>query len=291
MLSLPASQTPSATVDSDGSGSLNGARMNPRRRFGLFRPAVFVLLAGFTTAAWAMVIRHDVPDAAYLGRESEFPAVFSLYRTKAGHNDCIATLINAQFAVTASHCAKSKALVAAIGPGGKGFEVSIAGLPSRIASVLHHPGSGSGRAPDIALLRLEAPIAHVAPVPLYRGSQEVGQIIVMPGWGGTGNGQNGLGTEDGLFRVVENRVDRAENLLLSWRFDDPATGLALTLEGISGPGDSGGPALISTPDGWRIAGVSSAQDTLGRAEGLYGVEEYFVRISALAPWIDSHVAF
>ncbi len=263
--------------------------MIPRRSFRLFRLAVLVLLTVLATAAPAMVIRHDVPDAAYLARESEFPAVFALYRTKAGHNECIATLISARFAVTASHCARSKALLAATGPGGKGFQVSIAGLPARISSVIHHPGNGAGRPPDIALLHLAAPIAHVAPVHLYRGSREVGQVIVMPGWGGTGTGQGGLGSEDGLFRVAENRVDRAQDLLLSWRFDDPAERVALTLEGISGPGDSGGPALISTPDGWRIAGVSSAQDTMGGAEGLYGVEEYFVRISALAPWIDSHV--
>lgn len=64
--------------------------MNPRRSFRLFRLAVLVLLTVLATAAPAMVIRHDVPDAAYLARESEFPAVFALYRTKAGHNECIA---------------------------------------------------------------------------------------------------------------------------------------------------------------------------------------------------------
>lgn len=263
--------------------------MKFRRRF---RPSVFaasILLAGAATAASAIVVRHDVPDAAYLAGQSDHPALFGLYRTKAGHNDCIATLISAKFAITAAHCAKEKPLLAATGPGGEGFQVSVAGLPARIDMVIHHPGSDSGRAPDIALLRFDALVTHVAPVPLYRGSDEVGQVIVMPGWGGTGTGATGLGVEDGLFRVAENRVDRAENQRLYWRFDDPANGLALTLEGISGPGDSGGPALLLTPDGWRIAGVSSGQDTMGGPEGLYGVEEAFVRISEFVQWIDANL--
>lgn len=255
----------------------------------LLPAASCVLLASLATAASAIVIRHDVPDAAYLARESDFPAVFSLYRTKAGHNECIATLVSARFAVTAAHCARETSLLAAASPGGTGYEVKVAGLPARIDRVIHHPGDGGGRPPDIALLRLIGPVTHVAPLPLYRGTQEVGQVIVMPGWGGTGNGQGGLGTEDGLFRVAENRVDRAEDRRLVWRFDNPAQGTALTLEGISGPGDSGGPALLRTPEGWQVAGVSSSQDTMDGAEGLYGVEEYFVRISEFTPWIDAEI--
>ncbi|MFP7721772.1 S1 family peptidase [Lysobacter sp. A3-1-A15] len=255
----------------------------------LLRAASFVLLASVATAASAIVVRHDVPDAAYLARESDFPAVFSLYRTKAGHNECIATLINARFAVTAAHCAREKSLLAATGPDSPGYEVKVAGISARIDRVIPHPGEGVGRPPDLALLRLAEPVVHVAPLPLYRGTQEVGQVIVLPGWGGTGNGESGLGSEDGLFRVAENRVDRAEGRRLVWRFDTPGQGPALTLEGISGPGDSGGPALLRTPEGWQVAGVSSSQDTMDGPEGLYGVEEYFVRISTFAQWIDAQV--
>lgn len=258
----------------------------------LLPAASFVLLASIATGASAIVIRHDVPDAAYLARESEFPAVFSLYRTKAGHNECMATLISAKFAITAAHCAREKSLLAGAAPGGTGYEVTIAGLPSRIDRVIHHPGDGGdggNRPPDLALLRLVEPVTHVEALPLYRGASEVGQVIVMPGWGGTGTGESGLGTEDGLFRVAENRVDRAEDRKLAWRFDNPAEGKALTLEGISGPGDSGGPALIRAPGGWHVAGVSSAQDSMGGAEGLYGVDEYFVRVSDFAQWIDAQV--
>lgn len=253
----------------------------------------FLFVAGaffVPSVAPGIIIRHDIPDAAYLAKESDFPALFAIYRTRAGHKECVATLIGARWAVTAAHCAKEKRLVEAAAPGGGGYSVEVAGRPASIDKVLHHPGTGTGRAPDIALLRFASPVTHVRPIPLYRGRDEQGRVILMPGWGGTGNGKSGLGTEDGLFRVAENRVDRAAEGRLWWKFDAPGlNSRALTLEGISGPGDSGGPALIKTPGGWAIAGVSSAQDTMGGAEGLYGVEEVFVRVSEFTHWIEGHL--
>lgn len=241
--------------------------------------------------ASAIVIRHDIPDAAYLARESDFPALFGLYRTKAGHKECIATVISARWAATAAHCAREKRLLEAAVSGGKGFSVEIAGRAALIDKVIHHPGTGTGRAPDIALLRFASPISHVAPIPLYRGRDEQGQVVAMPGWGGTGNGATALGVEDGLFRVAENIVDGADDGRIWWKFDAPGPqSKALTLEGISGPGDSGGPALVKTPQGWALAGISSAQDTMGGPEGLYGVEEFFVRVSEFTGWIDRHIA-
>jgi hypothetical protein len=251
-----------------------------------------LLVAGailVSSAAPGIVIRHDIADAAYLVKESDFPALFGIYRTKAGHKECIATVISARWAVTAAHCAREKRLLEAVVPNGKGFAVEVAGRTASIDKVITHPGTDAGRAPDIALLRFASPITHVAPIPIYKGRDEAGRVILMPGWGGTGNGKTGLGVEDGLFRAAENTVDRAEEGRLSWKFDAPGPrSKALTLEGISGPGDSGGPALIKTPHGWALAGVSSAQDTMGGPEGLYGVEEVFVRVSEFTEWIERH---
>lgn len=239
------------------------------------------------TAADAIVIRHDVAGAAYLARESEFPALFGLYRTKSGHKECVATVIAPRWALTAAHCARDKALIAAVAAGGAGYSVIIGGQARRIDRVIAHPATGNVRPPDVALLRLSSPVTHVAPVPLYRRGDELGRIVLMPGWGGTGNGKTGLGVEDGLFRAAENAVDRVEVGKIWWRFDAPGPASpALALEGISGPGDSGGPALILDGTGWAIAGISSGQDTKDGPEGLYGVEEVFVRASRVAAWVD-----
>jgi len=249
-------------------------------------------VAAVSAAAHAIVIRHDIPEAAYFARESDYPAVFGLYRDPAGHRSCIATLISPQWAVTAAHCAQEEGLLEAAKPTGRGYRARIAGRTFLIDQVVHHPGPGvdGGPVPDIALLHLRTAVTHVAPIPLFSGSEEVGRVIVLPGWGASGNGQSGLTPKDGLFRVAENLVERAEGGRLFWKFDAPGpNSKALTLEGISGPGDSGGPALINTPSGLAIAGVSSSQDTMGGPEGLYGVEEKFVRVSDLAEWINAHV--
>lgn len=244
---------------------------------------------GLAGDASAIVVRHDHGPEAYQADATRFPALFSLYRTKQGHRDCIATLIAPRWGVTAAHCTEDAAFLEAVEGDGHRFEIG--GGPALVVAVVRHPGTDGG-AVDLALLRLAEPVASVAPIPLYRTSDELGRTVLLPGWGGTGDGLRGLVPEDGLFRVAENRVDAARDGWLVWQFDDPrsGTGRALAWEGISGPGDSGGPALLMTPRGLAVAGVGSAQRTYGRPEGLYGADEYFVRISDFVPWIEATIA-
>ena len=252
-------------------------------------PLALAIFAGLMlpTSVAAIVKRHDISDAAYLALESEFPALFTLYKTEAGHGDCIATLVAPQWAITAAHCTRDKKFIEALAKEDGGHPVSIDGHVTSITHVVRYPGSETFEAPDIAMLKLRAPITHVRPMPLYRETDEQGRRVLIPGWGGTGDGKMGLGQEDGFFRVAENIVDSADGPILWWIFDQPQpSGKAITLEGISGPGDSGGPALISTPDGLAVAGISAGQDSLEGPEGLYGVMELFIRISSLIPWIE-----
>jgi secreted trypsin-like serine protease len=62
--------------------------------------------------------------------------------------------------------------------------------------------------------------------------------------------------------------------------NDPSSALALDLEGVGGPGDSGGPAYIKTDEGLFVAGVSSY------GEWLYGDFDHYARVSTHADWIE-----
>jgi hypothetical protein len=236
----------------------------------------------------AIVRRHDVADAMFRQDDSRFPFLFALYKTRAGYRDCIATLIQPQWAITAAHCTKDQPFLDALAAPGGRYTVVIGGHDAFIDRVDRHPGS-DGQEVDLALLHFAQPIAAVTPVSVYRGRDEVGRVVLLPGWGGAGDGIAGLSKPDGQFRVGENRVDAAANGRLVWVFDDPRsfTNRALPLEAVSGPGDSGGPALIMSPSGWATVGVSRAQRTFGRPEGIYGAEEVYVRLSDYLDWIDA----
>lgn len=248
----------------------------------------FLIAATLLAApAEAIVIRHDVDDRAYRGDAADYPFLFALYRTRTGVPDCVATLVAPQWAVTAAHCTEDEALVQAL-QRGTGHPVEIGGRTFSVDRVERAPSPEGGRRVDLALVHLSRPVEHVRPISIYRAGDEVGRVVLLPGWGDRGNGQIGVQESDGALRIAENRVDAARDGLLVWEFDNPASavGRALALEGISGPGDSGGPALIMTPGGWQTAGVSSGQRTFGRPEGLYGAEEFYVRLSEFAAWID-----
>ena len=130
-------------------------------------------------------------------------------------------------------------------------------------------------------------VAVLARAPGFAASSAT---ILVAGRGLPGDGLQGPAARDGKLRAATNRVDRVLEKWLVFRFDPPAE--ALDDEGISGPGDSGGPALIDRGKARRaVVGVSSAQDDHGTGkEGRYGVDEYYVRAAAYRDWITSTIA-
>jgi secreted trypsin-like serine protease len=235
------------------------------------------------TAALAIVIRDAVADAEYHSNSADYPSVFGLLRTRRGCWDCPATLIAPHWAITAAHCTEAPRIAEAMSAGA-GYAVEIGGVANRIDRITRHPNAPNV---DIALLHLQSASA-IPPSSLYAASDEVGKHVVLLGWGDTGSGAVGVVGPDGQMRRAENVIDQADDANLSWLFDAPPD--ALPLEGISGPGDSGGPALIQTAHGLALAGISSGQDSMGHGRGHYGVREYYARISTARAWIEANIS-
>lgn len=268
---------------------------------------LLLALFAISFSASAVVIRSDVEDARYQIPASAFPALADM--PGEGHG----VLIAPQWVVTAAHAAPMQGMEA---------NVTIGGVARRVERVILHPdytklpdaivkkalesGNASeihaflATSDDIALIRLAVPVADVAPVPLYRGSGEVGRTVWILGKGATGNGIEGQplhGSHRTTLRRASNAITGAGDRYLWYRFDPPA--VALPFEGMLGSGDSGGPVLIEDNGTTQLAGLASwirgapgqgADPERALVGGLYGQVVYNVRISRYIGWIEGVIA-
>ena len=138
---------------------------------------------------------------------------------------------------------------------------------------------------DIALLQLKSQASGVTPVALYEGSDEVGQVVTFVGRGDIGTGLTGSKPTDGKKRGATNTITSVDDDWIFFNFDrgDDAT----DLEGVSGPGDSGGPALVTRDGKTYTLGVSVFSNG---TPGHYGVQEIYTRVSTHRDGIESVIS-
>lgn len=266
-----------------------------------------------SSAVGAVVTRSDVDEAKYRAPASAFPALVDM--PGEGHG----VLIEPQWVVTAAHAAPMQMQ-------GMEDDVSINGVARKVKRVITHPGykkvpdqliqevlaTGDltklhaflDSSDDIALIELASPVTDVTPVPLYRGSKEVGMTAELVGKGATGNGIKGQdphGPHRTVLRRAFNVIVGDDARYVWYRFDEPPS--ALPLEGITGSGDSGGPLFIGDGSSRQLVGLASWSKyppdhpflktwTPDRplVEGLYGEIVHAVRVSSYIPWIEGVIS-
>ena len=264
-----------------------------------------------------MIVRHDIDPQRYLIDPAQFPAVVAVASEQeevpiaydnidrmlkpslisesqmlpevCDRTDGMGSLIAPQWILTAAQVAVDISVTSAIAFTGKRYTVQ--------QIVIHpefcHWNEATRQATnDIALLRLDRPVEGVKPLLLHRKMDELGQTMTFVGSGDFGNGLIGPNSVDARLRMATNRVALAEGEWLVCEFDAPPD--TTELEGVGGPGDSGGPALLRVEDRWAIAGVSTGQHLWPLAggeigEGYYGAMEYCTRVSQYLDWIKSVV--
>ena len=234
---------------------------------------VFLFIFIFIShSAYSIVIRHDVPDQRYHAEVADFPALATFYIDGA-HG----TLITPQWIVTAAHATFCVA---------PGSYVKINHQLHLVDQLYVHKAYQPGKSHDIALVKLKESINGIAPARLNKASDEKGQKVWFIGIGGTGNGVEGQTVDNyanqGLLRKAQNQIVSTEGPLISFVFDSGEK--ALSLEGVSGGGDSGGPAYQKNDGVFTLYGISSRFE--GGALGTYGIKEVYSRISYFRPWID-----
>jgi secreted trypsin-like serine protease len=260
--------------------------------------ALGLLMIMMHPVAQAIIVRHDKDAQAFLDLGLQFPCTVLLRHadSKDGLGD-EGTLIAPTWVLTAAHVANE--LVA-----GDLVEVNHRAIKIRRLVIYPKWHHDADMPVDIALLQLEEPVTDVIPARLYTAGDEVGMVVTFVGRGATGTGLTGQQMEDGKLRAATNRVEStfdvfpmtsargqypAEGFQLRFRFDAPGDPNVTDLEGISGEGDSGGPAYIQRGGFLYIVGVSSGQDArpTEHKQGRYGVFEFYVRVSHFAGWIRS----
>ena len=236
-----------------------------------------------------MITRHDKDEAEFLKLAERFEKYMCLLNLP----DCEGTIIADQWVLSAAHCAV--AITEKFYKGRKHF-VIINDVEIEVDKVIMYKEWGNPQADnsslkDIALLHLKTKPINAMQAKLYVDEDEVDKLVYMVGRGDKGDGLIGINGNDGKQRGATNRIEAATENWLTWTFDHPdtKTKYITEYEGISGPGDSGGPAFILKNDVVYLAGISSWQDTKGGDEGLYGVVENYTRVSQYIKWIHDEM--
>ena len=255
--------------------------------------ALVLLSAG---AANAIVVRHDVDDAAYLGfAQSDFGSVGRMIFQDGDSQfwNGSGTLVGDRWVLTAAHVVDDAANTDWF------FDTGAGTQRVQAQDVFYHPdwfndnGATNG---DMALVRLSEAVTDATPTQLFGGNTPYGDEVALVGYGGSGTGETGWsGTYDLLRRAGTNVLETGDpygfgDEFLSFDFDDPNTSDATALEAMLMFGDSGGAIMADINGEWQLIGVNTfiapfADDVLDY--GMYGDLMGSTSVEFHRDWINS----
>ncbi|MGV3618891.1 MAG: S1 family peptidase [Fimbriimonas sp.] len=239
--------------------------MNPK-------PFSTLALALAASASFAIVIRHDRDDARYRALAERYRGPVCGIGT-GGHG----TLVAPRWVVTAAHVVDRADAFSGFASFGDRH------VPIK-AVYLHPTWALPGGRTDLALVELAEEVKRVKPARFYERGDETGKRIVFVGQGYTGTGLEEPKAADGAWRAAQNTITEVDDRFIAFDFDRPPAGD--DLEGISGPGDSGGPAFLEEKGNLYILGVSSGNSApRGQGHCTYGSQERYGRISNHVDWL------
>ena len=272
-----------------------------RLRFLAVTATTLIGLASFTPAT-AGTIRHDRDDQLYLDLAAEVayePVGMFEWTVDGSSGLASGTLISSQWVLTAAHVADAA--------DGATLEFTVGGEVYESVNVIVNPNwtGDVSNAGDLALVQLDRAVDSVDPADLYQGTDEVGEVATIVGFGVTGTGLTGYDTRipygdkragNNLIGGLGDVIDYSSSSLMS-DFDYPNSAtegkaVCLDLEYLAAPGDSGGGWFITVDDETFLVGVTSyGYATDGYVDSSYGDIMGATRVGDYMDWITEYVDF
>jgi len=275
-------------------------------------PLVVLFLSAAIVCASAVVRRDDTPDSLYrqLGNRAIFASVGRVEIDYGQGYEAIgtATLFGPDRVVSAAHVFDSEALDGAVGVRinfGRGRVAYIDFTSPGVVNI--NPGYNTFTLRDDVSVVFLPPLFSVNRAAIYHGQQvQRESLITFVGYGDTGTGLTGSKTYSIAKRGGQNRLG---SYYMGGRdfevdFDRPGFPqysslggkVPVRLEGLIGPGDSGGSVWIRRGSRWLLIGINSyGLDYYpgGRGNGIeddYGDHSGFVYLPRYYAWMRSLVS-